>query len=327
MATSSYSSTTTTITVTISGLQQIQTYDREFEFDLRDSSSVVGSGSRVVSAGSSATSVSYTFTGLSPGTNYTYNVSAYNISVSPPYYLDGWHASARTRDPSPTYTFSASATAGRINCTWNVSQSESSPRKIITQVMVHDTTYIVASGTTYLPAGQGSVSFGFDLPNGTYDVTSRLYNSAETAILSTQSVNNLVVVNPVPTATFSASATGPTSVKLELKNIQSVSYNRTFSFKIFLNGTQIDNLSVSYSSGSSNDISVPFNNLTPDTTYSVTCTCSESGESYSGTVKTLKSGPWIFNGTEWKNATPYIYNGTAWKKATAFIYNGTAWKS
>ncbi len=39
------------------------------------------------------------------------------------------------------------------------------------------------------------------------------------------------------------------------------------------------------------------------------------------------TGPYIWNGSEWKEATPYIWTGSAWARATANIWDGSAWQS
>ena len=39
------------------------------------------------------------------------------------------------------------------------------------------------------------------------------------------------------------------------------------------------------------------------------------------------TGPYIWNGSQWKRATPYVWNGSAWVEATANIWNGSQWKS
>lgn len=39
------------------------------------------------------------------------------------------------------------------------------------------------------------------------------------------------------------------------------------------------------------------------------------------------TGPYIWNGSEWKEATPYIWTGSAWVPATANIWDGSAWQS
>lgn len=80
--------------------------------------------------------------------------------------------------------------------------------------------------------------------------------------------------------------------------------------------------------------------LTPNTTYSWSvvmgyyagpgATEGPTLTSYSdsGSFTTpAETGPYIWNGSEWKPATPYIWNGTSWVQATANIWDGSSWQS
>lgn len=202
-----------------------------------------------------STSTSYQDTGLTPATNYSYTVKAYDAAgnVSPVSNTANATTSADTTPPTaPTNLSVASTTSTTVNLTWTASTDNIGVTGY--QVLRNGTQVGTSTSTSYQDTGL--------TPATNYSYTVKAYDAAGNVSPASNTANATTAGDTTPpTAPTNLSVASTTSTTVSLTWTASTDNVGVTGYQIFRNGTQV---------GTSTSTSFQDTGLTPSTTYTYT---------------------------------------------------------
>ena len=378
-------STTSSVTLTVSGLDSAHSRTRYFWWQLYYGGSVVSEHGTSMAPG--GTSHSTSFTGLSGGTTYSVQVGIYDdssyqtllallsgtattdtpdVTCYVVKYYDGTSQGVYT-----TYTLTPGTTA------YASTYKPSTPTGYTYQYcmlngLTQVSSFTVPSSDFYLDyfytrtpiningftasqtsAGAKTVSFRFqtDILGTKYAIYDENNVQQKASVLSARTVTSSFTVTNVTfgsrtfrlkvwngdsqtdTATVTITMTAPAITGFTVTQSAPGSTTANFSFTLNCTGQSytIKESGVTKASGSiSTSSGSGTMTLTLGSTHTLVLSVTfANGSDTETTTVTMQedTGPFIWDGSEWKHATPYIWDGSSWVQATAYIWNGSEWKS
>lgn len=291
-------STTSSVTITCSGLDSSHSRTRYFWWQLYENGSVVSEHGSTMAPGGTTHSTS--FTGLDPGTTYGVLCGIYDDSAHSDL-LALLSGSATTDAPTPTtitasiYNIYGQGTPQQVTTrTLSVGSQYTPSWYVPTHTAGYDLTQIyttaggwtdVTSGSFTVPAYDISIYYYFETTPTSCNVVI-YYDGVSQGVAETRQYTKGATIHP------RSNQPSYDSTNYELESI--------WCYK---------SEDGSYTDVTTGYVTVPYSGyMTLDYMY------------------VSKSKVFIFDGSQWRRATPYIFDGSQWVQAKGYIYDGSGWQ-